>query len=181
MILISIGHHDKAKGASYGDFNEYDEATIWCKFIVSMLSEEALLVPPGTLSNKVSYINKQDNVSCCAEIHFNSALDQLGNHVGKGCETLYSPGSLPGKNLADCVQEQLSKVFQPNRGSKEGWYRMDKKYGPDFFLVKTKVPSIIIEPEFIHNVEKIKNNREEGSFAIAKGLQNFILERAKHE
>lgn len=182
MIYVSIGHHAEAKGASFGDFNEYDEATIWANLLVAMLADSSLLVPPGALKTKVEYVNNQSDAVVALEIHFNSAKKTIVNaaganeeiNVGSGSETLYCPNSIPGFKLATAVQKELGRVFKPDRGVKEGWYRMNPKFGPDFFLVQTKIPSVIVEPEFIHRKETIINSREEGCYAIARGLQNYL-------
>lgn len=174
MIYVSIGHHESAKGASFDDFNEYDEATIWAKMLVAMLADSSKLVPPGTLKDKVNYINSQKDAVCAIEIHFNSAKDSNGNNIGSGSETLYCPNSMFGFKLATCVQKELNKIFKPDRGVKEGWYRMNPKNGPDFFLIQTKVPSVIVEPEFIHRREFIMTHRDDGCLAIARGLQNYV-------
>ena len=180
MILISAGHYPEAKGASFGNFNEHDEAVIWAKLIAAMLGKDALVIPTGTPRQKIDFINeyhKRIPVTAAIEIHFNSAMDSQGNHVGSGCETLFCPGSMRGHVLAEAVHAQLIKVFKPDRGIKEGWYKMDPMNGPDAFLSKTAMPAIIMEPEFIHRVDNIKNHREEGCFAIAHGLESFLLEK----
>ncbi|MCK5601799.1 hypothetical protein KAR91_08025, partial [Candidatus Pacearchaeota archaeon] len=81
-----------------------------------------------------------------------------------------------GKQLATHIQEKLSLVYAPNRGAKEGWYRMNKKNGPDFFLKRTACTSIIIEPEFVHNAEKIREGREAGCKLISDVLLNYTGE-----
>lgn len=175
MIFVSAGHHPQAKGASFGDFNEYDEAIIWAQLLVAMLGSDSLLVPTGKLTEKINWINQNGNKNDIAvEIHFNSAKSADGTPVGSGCETLYCPGSIAGYNLALPVQKQLASLFRPDRGVKEGWYQMNPEKGPDAFLLRTNPVAIIIEPEFIHRVDKIKNNRDDGCYVIARGLQDYL-------
>lgn len=184
MILVSAGHHPYAKGASYKDFNEFDEAKLWVPIITNHLGRLGMAVPVGVLREKVNFINEIDDVQCAIEIHFNMAWrDKNKNNkvdddefLGKGCETLYYPGSVAGKELAEKVQSELSNVFGPDRGVKEGWYRLNKNNGPDFFLARTKCPSIIIEPEFVHNAEKIKEGRPAGCAVIASVLLDIFGE-----
>lgn len=168
MILISAGHYPERPGASYGAFSEHTEAVIWRDILVDMIGGVA--VPSGVLRDKVAFINSK-NPDIAIEIHFNDAVGALGEHVGKGSETLYYPGSTEGLRLSNLVQSELSNVFGPDRGAKEGWYRMEKKYGPDFFLSRTSCVSLIIEPEFVVNAEKIRANRESGCRAIADALR----------
>jgi len=174
MILISAGHHPYRKGATYGDFNEHDEACIWVSLLCNMLGSDALSVPAGILKNKIEFINRQKDLDFAVEIHFNSALNADGKHVGIGSETLYYPGSEAGLALATIIQERLSRVFSPNRGAKEGYYQMNKSKGPDYFLAKTRCPAVIIEPEFIHLKDYIKEHREAGCKELAQSLETCL-------
>jgi len=188
LILLSVGHHPQAKGASSGDFNEHDEAKIWVQRLHEILGEDiSMIVPPMTLPYKVQFINSQP-ATIAIEIHFNSFkkwidLDKDGvvdaNEMiamGKGSETLYFPSSQRGKKHALIMQEALSAVFKPDRGVKEGWYQMNPKKGVDYFLNKTKCPALIIEPDFIHRKSVIIKNREDGCKAIANALRKIIKE-----
>jgi len=186
MILISAGHHKKAKGATFGKFNEYDLAVAWADNIVYILNhggdKRCIRVPNGTLKEKTYFINAVPEKNIAVEIHFNSAQmwkDQNANgvvddgemvHVGRGSETLYYAGSKKGKKAAEMMQDALSKVFPPNRGAKEGWYQMNPAKGMDYFLAKTNCVSLIIEPEFIDNIETLIKNMDTGCHAIANGL-----------
>jgi hypothetical protein len=74
----------------------------------------------------------------------------------------------------------------PDRGAKEGWYKMDRPgvidfYGdedgdemPDYFLRKTNCPALILEPEFIQQYGHIKNSRKVGTQAIAAAIQETL-------
>ena len=46
------------------------------------------------------------------------------------------------------TQEVLSPLLLPDRGAKPGWYQGDKENGALYFLEKTQMPAIIIEPGF---------------------------------
>jgi len=169
MIFVSIGHHPYSKGAAFEDFNEFDEAKQWAPLLCNALGSMAMQVPVGVLREKVHFINEHavgagDHLAL--EIHFNSDPAQ----AGRGSETLYYPGSERGRHVAEEVQQNLSRVFGPNRGAKEGWYRMDRSKGPDYFLARTACPAIIVEPEFVHNAEKIVEGRDAGCAAIAQVL-----------
>jgi len=186
MILISAGHHPTKPGACYDGFCEHDEALRWAVEIFTLLTPmRALLVPAGTLKEKVAFINAR-KCDFAIEIHFNSAkqwVDENHNgvvdegedhHVGKGCETLYYPGSEKGKAAAQIIQTALAPLFPPSRGVKEGWYRMNPKFGPDYFLKKTKCTSLIVEPEFIHRKELITERRSEACEALAFALNKIV-------
>lgn len=173
MIFISAGHYPEKPGACFGDFCEHAEAVKWVNEIVGILDTNCMIVPIGTLKQKVEYINNyyaEGVVSICIEIHFNSAKSD-GKHIGKGSECLYMPESQRGAYLAKGIQDALveGEAFR-DRGIKEGWYRMNRKNGPDYFLSKTKYYAAIIEPEFIQHVKRIEDNREATCGRIAAVL-----------
>jgi len=172
MIYISAGHHSLKKGASFEEFYEHDEALVWVDLLVCHLKDIAVRVPPGVLKEKVKFIN-EGKAKIAIEVHFNSAIDSNGNRVGKGSETLYYPGSEKGLSLAKAVQLVLARHFPPSRGVKEGWYRMDKRKGPDYFLARTKCPAIIIEPEFVHRKEIIRSKRSNACEDLAHALREY--------
>jgi len=171
MIFVSAGHHQEKKGACCEDFCEHDEAKIWASFLDHYLGDNSLMVPSGTLKHKVNFINKYASANDIAvEIHFNAAVDSDGNNVGKGSETLYYPGSVKGKELAKQVQSVLASIFQPDRGAKEGWYRMNPSFGADYFLQRTLCAALILEPDFIHRKEVIQSHRDAACKKLAEAL-----------
>lgn len=168
MIALSAGHNPQSPGACHGDFCEHAEAAAWVSIVANILRGQIppVIIPTGRLSQKVEWVNRQPGVLLACEIHFNS--DESKKQ--KGSETLYCPGSTFGKIAAEIIQEELGGVFPPSRGAKEGYYRMDKKNPPDFFLEKTKMVAIIVEPEFIYNWNTIEDRRHAGCAALATGL-----------
>lgn len=179
MILVSAGHYPEARGACYKGDCEHEEAMLWAMQLVTEIEKHApcMLVPAGTLPEKVHFINIHNPIMAL-EIHFNASP----NAKAKGFETLYYPGSEKGKALATATNEALSMCFASNRGVKEGWYRQDspgvKDYDGDiecdesplYFLKKTKCPAVILEPEFIHNMQVIANNRDNAVDVLADTL-----------
>ena len=177
MIFVSAGHYPSKPGASYERFVEHDEAMIWASLLVHDIGRDAVLVPTGILKDKVAFINERTLEGDIAlEIHFNAALNKEGVNVGRGSETLYYPGSEAGKSLAELCQKVLAVFFPPDRGAKEGWYRMNPNNGPDFFLAKTKCPAVILEPEFVHHAELIREKRVDVIDHLALELQGFMKE-----
>lgn len=201
MILISAGHHEKAQGAKFHNgkrlFTEYELAVAWADNIEYILNhggdKRCIRVPNGTLKEKVRFINAVPDKTIAVEIHFNSAQlwkDQNANgviddgemvHVGRGSETLYYAGSKKGFKAAELMQDSLSQVFPPNRGAKEGWYHMNKAKGLDYFLLKTACISLIIEPEFIDNLDKLIKGMDTGCHAIANSLLEIEQELFNNE
>lgn len=177
-VFISAGHYPASPGADDGHgFSEHPEAVEWMNALAVELGAVSVLVPTGKLPAKIAFINSlvQDG-DCAIEIHFNSAEDAQGIHVGAGSETLYCPGSNSGPVLAQAVQTELAKTFPPNRGIKPGWYRMDPRNGPDAFLTDTHCTAIIVEPDFIHRRGIIQSFREEGVRALARGISWWLAE-----
>lgn len=188
MKLISAGHHKKAEGARFGDVTEYQLSTKWADRIAEIMGDQCVRVPNGTLKEKVAFINQFDRKSIAIDIHFNSFKmwkDQNANgvvddgemvHAGRGSETLYYPSSKTGEKAARIMQGSISQVFKPDRGIKEGYYQMNKSKGVDFFLARTSCTSLIIEPEFIDNLETLDQNMDSCCHAIASALLDIEKE-----
>lgn len=193
MIAISAGHWERARGAkNKTGFYEYPETMLWARKIHDLLMSDlhniaAVLVPAENLAAKVKFINdfvSAGKVKLVVEIHFNSAP----GGKGRGSETLYHPGSYAGKQAAGIVQSALGSILPPNRGAKEGWYKMDRpgiqdypgdKDGdetPDYFLAKTRCPALIIEPAFIQRQMVIEDMRDIACEVIAASLAEVLQE-----
>lgn len=186
MILISAGHHPTKPGACFESFCEHDEALKWVDEICKNLKTDYVKVPPSTLRHKVAFINER-HPKLAVEVHFNSAkrwedLNKNGViddgemvNVGKGSMSLYFPGSIQGKKLATKLHEPMKQTFgQSWNGVMEGWYMMNKKNGPDYFLAATKCPAVILEPEFIHRKGLIQKSRWRVCIGIAAALDAYV-------
>lgn len=180
MIALSAGHYPASPGACHGDYCEHAEAAAWVSIVANLLRGQVppVIVPTGRLTEKVTWLNRQAGVKLACEIHFNSDASKRQ----AGSETLYCPGSARGATAAAIVQAGLGGVFPPSRGAKEGWYRMDKPghvdypgdidgdEKKDYFLEKTNMVALIVEPEFIYNWKTIEDRRHAGCSALAAGL-----------
>ncbi len=190
MIILSAGHHPKAKGATFRDYSEYPYTMNWCKkirdHILSLDDAYCTLIKTGTLDKKVREVNrvvKNAGTKCLAvELHFNS--DPSGK--GRGNETLYYPGSVKGKYIASIYNDHFvmtCPIIGKNRGIKEGWYKMDRPgiidyYGdvdgdemPDYWLKATSCPALILEPCFIQNLEYMVANED----MVCKCIGNSLV------
>ena len=179
MIILSAGHYPESPGTCYPADNphwcEHTEAVDWVNHIAILVRQQVKvgIVPTGPLTGKVKWINEQcqrNQVKLAVEIHFNSDESKQA----KGSETLYCPGSVKGELLANIIQGALSSILPPNRGVKEGWFRMirppDPRAKKDYFLEKTNCPALIIEPEFIYNRRTIESNQNFACEIIADAL-----------
>lgn len=191
MIFLSVGHSPKHKGAHANGVWEHDLAKDWVLSLASALNARARsyqMVPLGELPAKVRWINERAlNTDIAVEMHFDSSP----RGVGSGSLTLYCPGSERGRRLALVVQDQLSVICPPSRGAREGWYRLDEPEHEDYpgdvegdevplyFLHRTVCTALILEPEFIHNVETIERVRDAACAVIADALVQFIDDEVK--
>ena len=186
-IALSAGHNPNAKGASNGEgFNEYDEAIKWVAELDGLFKTteqvEVILVPTGSLPSKIRFINRQVGLRLAVEIHFNSCASTRV----RGSETLFCPGSRRGKMAANIIQPAIASIMPPNRGTKEGWYRMDRPGVNDYagdidgdeiidaFLIRTKCTALILEPEFIQNKSVIEANRDICCDVIRDAIVEFL-------
>lgn len=199
-VAISAGHNPGAKGAVWGDVSEYDETVLWQEQLLKAFAQvnfrnpeesqiQAIPIATGTLGAKVREINSH-YVDLAVEVHFNAA----GSAVVSGCETLFYPGSKTGEVAAKVVQLPLAEAMKArSRGVKPGWYRMDRPgvvdfYGdedgdemPDYFLKATNCTALILEPEFLSQIEKIRELRVAGCWAIAKAISRLAGEKHAKE
>lgn len=188
-IAVSAGHDPVRRGACFEGVCEHELTVPWQLTLLHYLAEVGRKVPSDLpLARKIAYINSFDDNTIAVEIHFNA-----GNVKAKGCETLYAPGSRRGMRTAETVQKAISSFCSPNRGIKEGWYRMDRPGHIDYkgdvegdeivdaFLRKTKPPAIIVEPFFIYELTKIETLRDPICEVMASALieSATILERPR--
>lgn len=169
-IYLSAGHNPDAQGATYNGVSEYDLTPKWAKAVFTILTNDGYpckLVPTGSLTSKVAFINRGGIPTLALEIHFNSNIEAHGS----AC--LHYPGSKKGIELATNILTEFEKnaIFQPNRGPKEGWYRDSGIV--DYFLRATHCPSVIVEPEFIRNLDIIEREFHKGTQSIAQGIKNY--------
>lgn len=171
-IAISAGHWQKARGACDGDMCEFPLTLTWAERIADnliRLGHNAVIVPSGTLPNKVTWINYQAKAACAVEVHFNSS--QSGTAIGS--ETLYDPLGEEGQALAVSIQRRLGAVSLPNRGAVKGYYQRDPLKGADYFLHATRCPAAIVEPLFIQQTAELSTLMGPCTEAIALGIHEW--------
>lgn len=197
-VAISAGHYPAARGAAYNGTYEYDETVPWQLLLAEKVNEfkggdrhlyvTGKIIGTGKLPQKVAEINAIKGCDLAIEIHFNGAADPSVS----GCETLYYPGSEAGLAAAKQIQIPLYTAMRnKNRGIKEGWYKMDRPgvvdfdgdqdgdEQPDYFLAKTDCTSLILEPDFMGQIENIRAKREQACVVICDSI--YALAERKHE
>lgn len=154
-LFLSAGHGAGDPGACWKGFREHDEAVLWVQALARRLPK-ALVVPTGTLSSKVRWINERARRTDMAiEIHFNASTP-----TSKGAMTLYAPGSRRGEDAAGPLQEVLQDFFPPSLGIRKGYFRGDPKQPVLHFLKGTVCTALILEPEFVYHGDSIRLARE---------------------
>ena len=183
-IALSAGHWPKARGACSGEVCEHEQAAYWCALIGRHLDAAGVQVyhvPTGPLRDKVEDINRA-GVDAAIEVHFNAC----GGCGAQGAETLYYPGSRKGETLATAIQRGMVGAGAVDRGVKEGWYKQDYPdridYAGDvdgderidYFLEATRMPAVIVEPEFIEMHMTFDRIRNDYCRAIADGIIDYL-------
>lgn len=197
-VAVSAGHHASAQGADRKGVTEFMETCHWQEMLMEVIPAQAktrrqdvevIRIDPEKLSRKVRQINQSD-CDLAIEIHFNAA----SSDAPKGCEVLYYPGSWQGAQAGRLLCVQLAKaMLTKSRGVKPGWYKMDRPgvidfYGdedgdemPDYFLRKTQCMALILEPEFLFWIERIRERREAACFVIGKWVAGLAAQKAAGE
>ncbi len=122
-FILSVAHHEKAKGATSDHLNEYDISRVLTKKIGSVLQKGGIdvdIISNASLSSKVRQVNalvEESMEDCvCVEFHFNSA-GQRGSLV-----LYYTEGYVDGhESKQDTYEYQLSRdllsvLTELNRG-----------------------------------------------------------------
>ncbi len=194
-VAVSAGHNPEAQGAKWREATEFDFTIPWQEELIKQLNEletvehlyvRTQFVETGGLRHKVEQIKKV-NGDLAIEIHFNAGAKT------NGCETLFAPDSKVGKAWAKMVHVHLVRAMgNKNRGVKEGWYKMDQPgvvdYAgdvdgdekPDYFLAKTRMPALILEPEFMFSIANAQEKMVEACAAIVVAV-NDMAERKLYE
>ena len=115
--------------------------------------------------NKVCQTSNENRCNYFISIHCNAAE----NHNARGTETFYFKGSEKGKKLAQEINDEIVRTLKTtDRGIKDG----------DFYVLKnTKAPAVLVECEFISNLEGEKLLKEKANVfaqAITRGIVKGI-------
>ncbi len=167
-LFLSAGHYPAAPGAAWRGFVEHTEARLWVDELARLLPR-AVVVPSVELGAKIRWINARARTDDLAlEVHFNAATP-----TARGSETLFAPGSPRSQVVAAQVQAAIAHHFQPDRGTKPGWFQADPAKGPLAFLARTRCMALIIEPDFVYRADAIRAGRAACCADLAKTLRRF--------
>jgi hypothetical protein len=199
LVAISAGHNPEAKGATASNkhidgkpISEYDVTVPWAAELLRQIAEvetvehlylRGMEVKTGKLGYKVEQINKA-KADLAIEIHFNAGAKT------NGVETLFAPDSKNGLNCAKVIHEHYAHVMDnKNRGIKEGWYKMDQPgrvdyegdvdgdEKPDYFLAKTRMTALILEPEFMYSITNAQDKMVEACAGLVVAINELALRK----
>ena len=199
VVAISAGHNPEAQGATTRNHftngeptSEYDVTVPWAAELLRQIAEvetvehlylRGMEVKTGGLTYKVEQINKA-KADLAIEIHFNAGAKT------NGVETLFAPNSKNGLNCAKIVHAQLAPIMDnKNRGIKEGWYKMDQPgvvdyqgdvdgdEKPDYFLAKTHMTALILEPEFMHSIVNAQDKMVEACAGLVVAINELAMRK----
>lgn len=175
-VCIVVGH-SHIDGGCYNPkakMNEYDFNHVLAGHIAERLHSRnvrpIIMYRGSSYSGMVKDVNAT-NADFAIELHCNGAK----NKNAKGAETLYWHTSKASKALAARLQAPIHGLLnERNRGLKaikkgeRGWY----------FLNKTAMPAVLLEPFFLSNDKSLKLGltlREQLANVIAGALADHVL------
>ena len=164
-VCINPGHGGSAPGAVYGDLKEKDIVLAVSKYVVEGLNA----IDPEIWVGLTRYVDRTMSlqeicdssnnmgVDCFVSIHCNADPDDdlPGMPEAKGEEIWYYDKSVDGLRLAQCLSDEVDRIFpdEPFRGIKSTRPKIEKPPGetrPYFHvLAKTNAPASLIELGFI--------------------------------
>lgn len=167
MILINAGHGGSDCGAV--GKNGLQEAKV--NLNVAKLTQrylgnrgiESVIYQQKNSLNEIIKIENQTNFEFGISIHCNASVDRSAN----GIEVLYYPTSKKGKELAQCIQDELIK----KTGLRDRGIKARSDLG---FLKRTKSTCVLVECAFISN-EKEEQMLKDDYSIFAQGITLGIV------
>lgn len=174
-VAIVVGHEESKQGAvnkSSGmtefQFNQ-DLACRIHQILYSVKGIKSFVVFRDNGYEQLPYDVNRTGCDIAIELHCNAF-----NEKAKGCETLYWGNSKKGKLLASSIQDAIITGYKPlaDRGLKP---KSNGDRGA-YFLQKTAMPSVILEPFFIDNDLELNHanaNFDKLAESIAYGIEAY--------
>lgn len=173
VIHLDAGHGGADSGAiGPSGTKESDVVLNVCKAMARLLVEQEIDVymtrhadDAVSLSRRVEFAHNND-ADLFISIHCNSAANPSAN----GYECFTSHGDTPSDVLAEHVLKAYESKFPTltNRGHKEAGF---------YVLTKTRMPAILFELEFIHNVQGesfLLSNIDNMAQALFNGAMTYL-------
>lgn len=187
-VALAIGHEPQDRGAAsvIPGAQEMDLLAPVAGYALRALARagvEAYLAPTVPLGRKVDWVNANGPFDLVLDLHGNADPDSdgVGDPVAAGCMTLYMPGNPRGEQAAKAVQAALvAATGQQDDGVRPGYFRMDPKNPPLFWLRKTRWLALLVEFAYVddpagahlleHDASKVGNGLASGVLACKQAL-----------
>ena len=167
LVAINAGHCPGLDAGACGNYSE--EANI-VKSVAEVVCEDlnqigiqAIFIQENELEDICDIANGA-NADLFVSIHCNAASPEA-----HGTETFYCSGSENGRQLAQCIQDQLiGTLGTTDRGLKTNSLYVTKH---------TNMPAVLTELAFISNPDEeelLNNNINEMAHAIARGVTDYM-------
>ncbi len=149
QVGLTAGHHATDPGAVNDPLQENLLNLQVLGAAMTFLAGNDIYVvsPTGKLSRKIQELNRH-NLRCAVEIHFNSA----GSASPQGVESIYHPGSVHGRVLANFLFDRLIELpmgLVPRRVVDTN--HLGRRLA---FTRDVMAPAVIIEPLWISNPQE---------------------------
>lgn len=171
LLIIDAGHGGSDPGASAYGYLEKELTLPVAKRLMELLKKynpeltraQDMTLNPGVRSEII-----RNNYEYCISIHFNAGS-------GSGIETIHSIHGEKGKQLAQCIADNLRivlglplrRVFSRENNKKQDYYYMHRDTG--------STTTVIVENLFLDNENDIKQlNLERIARGIAQGFEQYI-------
>ena len=171
IVGLTAGHNASDPGAINDPLQENLLTLRVLGFAMAFLAEKGVYVvsPTGKLSRKIQELNRH-SLECAVEIHFNSATATTAS----GIESIYHPGSVKGRNLANFLFDKLEALpFLKGRRVVDTNH-LGRRLA---FTRDVMAPAVIIEPLWISNPdEKAVAMSQDNLKIIGETIGQAILE-----
>ncbi|MCC5465529.1 N-acetylmuramoyl-L-alanine amidase family protein [Pelosinus baikalensis] len=181
-IVCNAGHYPGLDSGAVGQTGlqeaivAADIAQKVCKYL-TVVGYEVLFVQENELY-QITNASNRFGADLFVSIHCNAA----GNESAQGAETWFNNGSVKGRELATCIQDQIvNSIKYPNgenivdRGIKKATPGINGLY----VLSNTNCPAVLVETAFISNADDeqlladdIKRNQF--AAAISRGVTDYV-------
>lgn len=177
MIGIAIGHsrHGDQGAVNTSGVSEHEFNSSLVPMILANLRVGALIYDDYKASSYVGAMNyvsrkmREDGVTACVELHFNSAGPTATGH-----EWLYWGTSKGGLKLAQCFDKEMQAAYPELKA--RGLKPKGRGSRGSMFLRKTPCPAVIAEPFFGSNpsdVALMQSDLSKLAAVIAEGINQY--------
>jgi N-acetylmuramoyl-L-alanine amidase len=182
-ITVNAGHYPGKDSGAVNKQTGLQEANVAkdiankvCRYLTAV-GYEVLFIQENELY-QIADASNLFGSDLFVSIHCNAAVDEFA----QGAETWFNNGSVKGRKLAICIQDQIiNSIKYPNgqkfvnRGIKNAIPGTNGLY----VLNNTYCPAVLVETAFISNTDDEQlladdSERDKFAAAIARGITDFV-------